>query len=273
MLYPESPIFIYEFEGELEGRLHNPPSAFLGLWNEEGFSYLFFASKEDVYVSELSRATGIRLGASHEMAYRDWQTGVPREGISLGGVLIVRPDNPNPPADALLLDPSVVFGDGDHPTTKACLEYFRAINGEVHIDTVLDLGTGTGILGLVAARLGVRRVLAVDRNILAVQTAKENVKRNRLDDVITVFLGEARHYVHEPFDLVFANLPFSILRDILTARGLVPQRRWIVSGVDERQARVLQDILLEAGYAIVKERFDRPWATFVAVLSPLGYRT
>ncbi len=267
MLVPESPLFIYEFQGDLAGRLHNPPSTFLGLWNEEGFSYLFFAGKEDEYVVEQSRITGIQLATRHEMTYRDWQTGVPSSGICLGGVTIVRADHPNPPPDALLLDPSVVFGDGDHPTTKACMEYFQAIHAREHVHAVLDLGTGTGILGLAAARLGVSRVVAVDRNILAAQTAQHNVLINGLQPVMQVFLGEARHYTGLSFDVVFANLPFSVLRDLLTARGLAPQRRWIISGIDEPQARVLQDILGEMDYAITDERFDRPWVTFVAAFS------
>lgn len=267
MLSPESPIFIYEFQGDLAGRLQNPPNTFLGLWNEEGFSYLFFSGNEDAYVATLSQVTQVRLGACHDMAYRDWQTGIPPEGISLGGVMIMRPDHPNPPQNSLLLDPSVVFGDGDHPTTKACLAYFQELHALDHINTVLDLGTGTGILGLVAARSGVNLVIAVDRNILAVQTAEENVRRNRLGSVMKVFLGEARHYVSVQFDLVFANLPFTVLRDLFTFRTLAKQRRWIVSGIDEAQAQVLQDLLRDIGYNIVHKRLDHPWATFVAALS------
>jgi ribosomal protein L11 methyltransferase len=267
MLCPDSPLFLYDFEGDLVGRLSNPPVTFLGLWNEEGFSYLFFAAKEDEYVAELSRITGIRLATRHEMTYRDWQTGVPTSGVCLGGVMIVRADHPNPPADAILLDPSVVFGDGDHPTTKACLEYFQAIQAKERVDDVLDLGTGTGILGLAAARLGASRVVAVDRNILAAQTAQRNVLINGLHTVMHVFVGEARHYINASFDLVFANLPFSVLRDVLIARSLAPQRRWIISGIDEPQARVLQELLREMDYAITDERFDRPWVTFVAALS------
>lgn len=266
MLCPESPLFIYEFEGDLTGCLHNPPCSFLGLWNEEGFSYLFFSSREDEYVTERSRSTGIPLGTCHEMAYKDWQTGVPSDGIRSGDLMIVRADYPGPPPDAILLDPSVVFGDGDHPTTKACLDCFQTIRPTERLDAVLDLGTGTGILALAAARLGVGHVVAVDRNILAVQTARVNVQRNQLDGVIQVFLGEARHYADKAFDLVFANLPFGVLRDLLTARGLAAHRRWIISGIDQPQAQVLQDILREKGYVIVNQRFDRPWVTFVAVL-------
>ncbi|MGB9616213.1 MAG: 50S ribosomal protein L11 methyltransferase [Desulfomonilaceae bacterium] len=268
MLCPDSPLFIYEFEGELAGRLSNPPSTFLGLWNEEGFSYLFFAGKEDEYAAEQSRITGVPLATRHEMTYRDWQTGIPTAGICLGGVMIVRADHPNPPRDAILLDPSVVFGDGDHPTTRACLEYFHEIHATERVVDVLDLGTGTGILGLAAARLGASRVVAVDRNILAAQTAQRNVVINGLQRVMRVFLGEARHYISASFDVVFANLPFSVLRDLFIARGLARQRRWIISGIDEPQARVLQGILREMDYVITDERLDRPWVTFVAAISP-----
>lgn len=266
MLHRDSPLFIYEVKGELPDQWDNAPGSFIGLWNEEGFSYLFFSRAEDDYVNDLVLAGGIALGSQHEMKYGDWQTGLPDDGIEAAGVHIVPPDHPDPRPPSVILDASVVFGDGCHPTTIACLQFFEEMNASGRICSVLDLGTGTGILGLVAARTGVPKVVAVDKNILAVQTARENVVRNDLEGNMTVFLGEARHFITAPYDLVFANLPFQALRDVLIMRDLARHDRWIISGIDQAQARVLQDVLVENGYCIGAERHDPPWTTFMAQL-------
>jgi ribosomal protein L11 methyltransferase len=266
MLRPDSPLYIYEVKGELSYHRGNTPDSFIGLWNEEGFSYLFFSRAEDEYVNAECRTKGILLGSRHEMSYGDWQTGLPDEGIQAAGIHIVRPDHPNPSSRSIVLDTSVVFGDGCHPTTLACLELFERIVSSGTLESVLDLGTGTGILGLVAARSGVAEVVAVDRNILAAQTAQENVVRNGLENTMGVSLGEARHFIEMRRDLVFANLPFQVLRDVLTMRDVARHDRWIISGIDAPQAKFLQELLVESGYRIVDERQDPPWTTFLAEL-------
>jgi len=266
MLHRDSPLFIYEVTGEIPDQWDESPDSFIGLWNEEGFSYLFFSTPADDYVNQLVLARGLAFVSRHEMKYGDWQTGLPDEGIEAAGVHIVPPDYPDPRPPAIVLDASVVFGDGCHPTTIACLRFFEEIKASGRIYSVLDLGTGTGILGLVAARAGVHSVVAVDKNILAAQTARKNVRQNGLEENMTVFLGEARHFIAAPYDLVFANLPFQVLRDVLIMRDLARHDRWIVSGIDMAQARVLQDILVENGYCIGAERHDPPWTTFLARL-------
>jgi len=264
VISPDAQLYIYELHGPVGNLLPSTPASFLGLWNEEDFSYLFFVEPADEYVRDVVHQTGYVLGSRHEMAYRDWQEGLPPSGVTLAGVTFIPGDYPSAPARAVLLDPSVVFGDGNHPTTRACLEIMRELVDERGIRSMLDLGTGTGILALAGAAMGIQRVVAVDRNELAFQTACENVTRNGLSEIIKVHLGEARFFLDRTFDLVVANLPFQVLRDLLVLSGVDAQAAWIVSGVNEKQAETLQDLLREQHYVMLEERKDSPWMTFAA---------
>lgn len=255
-------LYIYEIRGDPGDQLSDPPASFIGLWNEEGFSYLFFTKPEDEYVNNRVCTRGLALGSRHEVQYRDWQTGLPPHGITVAGLCFVTPDHPSSPPGALLLDPSVVFGDGSHPTTNCCLRYMEEIIRDELITSVLDLGTGSGILALAAARMGVKRVLAIDRNRLAVRTAIENVKVNSLDKMIRVQEGEVRLFIDQPFDLVTANLPFHVLRELIPLKAAALHRFWIVSGINEQQGETLKELFSEQGYETCRHSADPPWVTF-----------
>jgi ribosomal protein L11 methyltransferase len=265
MIPPDTMLYIYEIRGEMADiSVPVPPSSFIGIWNEEDFSYLFFTASADDYIT--ASVCGDSLAGSwsrHEMRYRDWQTGLPADGLSLAGFRFVAADDPSPEPGSILLDPSVVFGDGSHPTTCSCLRFMAEIIQSNTIHSMLDLGTGTGILALAAAKLGVSRIIAVDRNRLAAETARTNVRVNDLGSVIRVEECEARLHIDKPFDLVLANLPFHVLRDLVTLRGANLHRYWIVSGIDRNQAGVLKELLSEQGYSMRSESIDEPWVTFV----------
>jgi ribosomal protein L11 methyltransferase len=270
MISPDALLYIYEIRGEMKDDLLAAPASYVGRWNEEEFSYLFFTAPEDDHVNSLMSAGGGVLSSRHEMRYRDWQTGVPAGGLAVGGFVFVSADHPAPPPGSLLLDPSVVFGDGSHPTTISCLRFMEKILRTDPITSMLDLGTGSGILALAAAAGGVDRVLAVDKNHLAALTAKGNVTTNSLLPKIKVVEGEARFFVDEAFDLVTANLPFSVLRDLIPLRGIPLHKNWIVSGIDSRQGEVLIELFSDQGFELVDHQADPPWVTFVVVNRCLG---
>ncbi len=265
MISPEAMLHIYEIPGEMgELCISDPPLSFIGIWNEEDFSYLFFTQSEDDYIKTLVRANSLANSWSrHEMRYRDWQTGLPAGGLSLAGFRFVGTDDASPEPGSILLDPSVVFGDGSHPTTCACLRFMTEITQSHDIHSMLDLGTGTGILALAAATLGISRIVAVDRNRLAAETARTNVRFNNLESIIQVEECEARLHIDRAYDLVLANLPFQVLRDLVTLTGANLHQHWIVSGIDRNQADVLKDLLLEQGYSMGNESIDAPWVTFI----------
>lgn len=265
MIPPDTLLYIYEIRGDAHHDSHSPPPSYIGLWNEDDFVYLFFTKEEDEFVHDVMCHGRCDAISRHEMRYEDWQTGLPASGITLAGIHFVRQDHPAPPPGAVVLDPSVVFGDGNHPTTLGCLAYMRDLVGSHKIETMLDLGTGTGILALAGATMGIERIVAVDKNLLAVSTARENVEANALSSIISVREGEARLYIDKPFDLVAANLPFHVLRDLVPLKEVTFHRYWIVSGINEQQAGLLQGLFLDQGYRLVDKRTDAPWVTFLVV--------
>ncbi len=120
------------------------------------------------------------------------------------GAFLVRPTWSNAVADdaiTIALDPGMAFGTGLHPTTQQCLEALGALRLEGA--RVLDVGTGSGILAIAAAKSGAREVVAVDTDPLAVRAAGENAERNGV--AVTVLAGSAS-MAEGTFDVVLANL-------------------------------------------------------------------
>lgn len=161
------------------------------------------------------------------------------EPIRIGKNIWVVPswhDAPEPNALILELDPGLAFGTGSHPTTKLCMEWL-----EVNIrasQSVLDYGCGSGILAMLAKKVGAQRVDGVDIDPQAIISARENTERNHCD--VTFFLPEdfasARPEVR--YDVVVANIlsgPLKVMAPMLTGR--VADGGWLVlSGVLARQA-------------------------------------
>jgi ribosomal protein L11 methyltransferase len=184
MISPDTLLYIYEIRGDMGTDLPTPPASFIGLWNEEEFLYLFFTRPKDIYVQQISSGCESVPVSLNVISYRDWQDGLPHAGLTVGGLHFVPDDHPAPPQGSVLLDPSVVFGDGAHPTTLSCLREMQRIVRGCTIASLLDLGTGSGILALAAAATGIRHVVAVDRNRLAVCTTQRNVSLNTLSRAV-----------------------------------------------------------------------------------------
>ncbi len=167
--------------------------------------------------------------------------------IRVGQHLLIKPAwaNAEIGSDDIVIemDPGMAFGTGTHPTTQLCLqacEWFAKPG-----TCMVDLGTGSGILAIAAAKLGCYRVLALDTDEMAVQVAQENVERNGVSDRVIVLHGSldslrttARH-----FDFAMANLTAKIILE-LAPQGLQhviwPYGKFIFSGIiDEQAAEVI----------------------------------
>lgn len=160
-----------------------------------------------------------------ELRDEDWSEGWKAHFKTLRvGNLLVHPAWRTPrlrPGDVeVVLDPGMAFGTGDHPTTRACLRgVVRLLRPGMR---VFDLGTGSAILAIAAAKLGARAVLGVDIDELAVQAARDNVAVNGVADTVAIELGGADHpsvAAFGPADLVLANLN-SALHERLAAQIL-----------------------------------------------------
>ncbi len=264
MISPDTLLYIYEIPGAGEPSFPRPPDSFIGLWNEDEFAYLFFTASQDGYVQSCVQEGGLPQWSRHEVLYGDWQQLMPEGGIELGGLKFMSPDDATFGDDALLLDPSVVFGSGLHPTSATCVEFMSDLIGAGRIFRALDLGSGTGILSLAGAALGLRKIVAIDKNRLAFRVTQENVRLNGFESIIEVHHGEARTCIDKPADLVMANLPFSVLRDLVVLKDAALHEYWVVSGINREQADTLGELFSDNGYRVTRDRVTDPWVTFVA---------
>lgn len=133
----------------------------------------------------------------------------------------------------LELDPGMAFGTGTHHTTAMCLRLLEALvkpNQEI-----FDIGTGSGVLSIAAAKLGAAKILAVDYDELAVRIAKENIAANHAEDVITTRQGDLFKGIEGQADLVIANIIADIIIGLLpdAPSHLKQDGRMIASGIIE----------------------------------------
>lgn len=262
---PYDELFIYYLKGCLRPENEVFGEAFIGNWEEDGFAFLFFSRPAaDAIARLLRRQPGLALIDSYQMAYADWQGA---HDIALQTErLQVHPPWQAPPADdrrGIVLDPGVVFGTGTHPTTRDCLHALERLYSREAPADVLDLGTGTGLLALAAARLGARRTLAVDLNPLCARTAARNVRLNGLAERVLVVRGRAEAFVDLPADLLVANIHFDVMRRLLGSQGFYRKRWFVLSGLLRSEARWALAQLAARPVEIIEEwHHEGVWSTF-----------
>jgi len=164
------------------------------------------------------------------------------------------------------LDPGMAFGTGTHPTTVMCLQGLEKVVKEG--DTVIDIGTGSGVLSIGAALLGAKNVHALDLDEVAVRSAQENIVLNKVDDKVSVFHGNLLDTVKEPADVVVANIlaeiimsftddAFSIVKPggLYVTSGIIGAKRDDVKATLEASGFVIEEVLLmEDWVAIIARR-------------------
>lgn len=196
-------------------------------------------------VAEAVAACGIDLGAAgyavRPVAEQDWVrlTQSQFDPIHIGKNIWVVPswhDAPDPDGLILELDPGLAFGTGSHPTTRLCMEWLEAHAPQDL--SVLDYGCGSGILAMVAAKLGARQVCGVDIDPQAIESARYNSERNRC--AINYYVPEEFANSPEPqsFDVVVANIlssPLKLMAPMLSSR-VAPGGMLVLSGILVRQA-------------------------------------
>jgi ribosomal protein L11 methyltransferase len=217
--------------------------------------------------------TGIRT-----VKEEDWANGWKQyfKPIRISERLVVKPSwehyEARPGEIVLELDPGMAFGTGTHATTSLCL---RALEKNVRPGmTVIDVGTGSGILSIAAVRLGAGRVLALDLDPVAVKSATENVALGGLSDRIDVLESDLLQAVRDgrakgvlPADLVVANLLAEIVLTFVpdVYRSLAPGGIYITSGIIARKADDVRQALEAAGFGIAAVDTEDDWVAITAV--------
>jgi len=182
--------------------------------------------------------------------------------VRIGRRFLIKPswEEAASPADLLVveIDPGMAFGTGTHPTTSLCLE---AIEEHVAQDQlVFDIGTGSGILAVAAAKMGAV-VQAGDIDTLAVRIAKENVILNEVTDRVTVQAGNLGEVFTGQADVVIANIIADVIIDLLPQLpGLMKKDGlFLASGIIDTRAEEVAGKMEEAGLQCVGRLEDAGW--------------
>ena len=264
---PYDDLYIYQLGGRLRSQKEIPQKRFIGNWEEEEFSFLFFSKPAQKEIRKLIRSQPqLTYIDSYHLSYEQWQ-GNGLTPFDRGCFRIVPPWQGDASAAqailTIILDPGIVFGTGTHPTTRDCLEAVELACRDKLPDRVLDLGTGTGLLALAAARLGCEFTLAVDLNLLAAQTAYKNVRLNRLEKQVAVIQGLAEDFIDRPADLLIANIHYGVMQKLIAAKGFITKKRFVLSGLLRSEAKQVKVELERLSATVLKSwTHEGIWHTF-----------
>jgi len=194
--------------------------------------------------------------------------------LRVGRRVVIRPTwrehQPQPTDVVISLDPGMAFGTGLHPTTRLCLAALEewADEGVVEDGNVLDVGCGSGILGICACLLGARSVVALDTDPVAVQATLDNARRNALAGRLTAQRGSLPLGQLVQFDLVMANLVAGVLIGLAAELHRVMGAtggRLLASGIFvDREDDVRREFEL-AGMRIIGQWKEGDWLALGAV--------
>jgi ribosomal protein L11 methyltransferase len=244
--------------------------------------------KESVFqLSEFGIDTGNPTFGLKEVDDEDWANAWKQyfKPIRISERLTIKPTwedyTPSPEELIIELDPGMAFGTGTHATTSLCLQALESVIKEG--DDVIDVGTGSGILAIAAAKLGARHVLALDLDQVAVESAIENTDLNGLNQLITIKKSDLLQVLREsddseandssialgvrlPVQVVVANILAEIILlfvqevyDVLEAGGA-----YVVSGVISSKGELVEQGLTAVGFTVVERYEDQAWVAIIA---------
>jgi ribosomal protein L11 methyltransferase len=205
-----------------------------------------------------------------EIPHEDWTQAWKKHirPLEIGPALLVKPSwserKPRPGQAIIVLDPGLSFGTGDHPTTGFCLRQVVACRQPGRHQALLDLGTGTGILAIAAAKLGYQPVCALDFDPKAVEVARENAQQNEVARKIQIRQQDITRLPQQSsvkFEVVCANLE----RDLLISEApriiarLQTRGTLLLAGILTRQFRQVQEAYESLGLSLVAHETKKEW--------------
>lgn len=165
----------------------------------------------------------------------------------------------------LLLDPGMAFGTGTHATTSLCLRLIETYLQKG--STLLDIGTGSGILVVAAAKLGAKEAIGIDNDPVAVTVARENLLRNGLDEAcFRVKVGNLAEEIESRFDLVVANILSEVILVLLddVPSVLKPGGIFICSGIIEKNRDIVIDKMKQIGFEPLLCQTEEGWVAIAS---------
>ena len=191
----------------------------------------------------------------------EWKKGVGAH--ELGALAIVPPwlADGRDPARTIVIEPEMAFGTGEHQTTRGVVRLLPALLRAG--DRVADLGAGSAVLSIAAAKLGAAQVVAIELDHDSIANANENVARNGVSDQVTVLEGDAGVLLPlvAPVRVVLANILSSVLLELLPRIGdaLTSDCEAILSGILVEERPMMLEALAAADWRVVAEDIEGTW--------------
>ena len=158
------------------------------------------------------------------------------------------------------LAPGAAFGTGTHATTSMCIKELETLVKPD--DVVFDIGTGSGILSIISAKLGARDIQAVDYDDSVLKIVEENLEQNHVENIVSVAQSDLMQNVHGKANLVIANIIADIIIRLFPQldEHLEPNGTLLTSGIIEDRIDDVINAGQENGFAVVKRKENKGWA-------------
>jgi ribosomal protein L11 methyltransferase len=238
------------------------------------------AARVDAYLAALD-ALGFRGGRPSRVtpvADEDWAAAWRAHfaPFPLGRRFVIAPSWESPAADGreiLTIEPGRAFGTGQHGSTAGCLLLLEALAAGNAAPRALDLGTGSGILAIAAARLGVGEVHAIDSDPDAIASATANVARNHLEGRVRCAVADAAAVDAPPFPLVLANLLAAAHRSLVARYTslVTPGGVLVLGGLLDGEAGEAAALMAAHGFTQLDARSVEGWTSLACRHAPLRH--
>ena len=188
--------------------------------------------------------------------------------FKIGKNIVIKPTWENYEAEVnyllIEIDPGMAFGTGGHETTSMCisaLEKYLSLGMEVY-----DIGCGSGILSIVSAKLGAKKVTAIDLDEMSIKATKDNLALNQVEDIVSVEKGNLLDKLEGKVDLVVANIVAEVIVELVKNldKYIKPNGIFITSGIIEEKIPMVEEILLDNNFTILEIESLNDWSLIVA---------
>jgi ribosomal protein L11 methyltransferase len=229
-------LYVYNFDRTDLGQIDDPD--LIGTWIEDETAILFFHKEKKTLIEEIKKRNNAKILYEANLNYQDWEAGLEISTFSVPPLVVVplwetEKLQLQEGEIAVHLDPSVIFGSGFHPTTRLCLQVISDIvtSDAGTVKSMVDLGTGTGLLSIGAAKLGVKEIRCYDNNPFACAVANKNVRLNDCDKQIQVKEADLRTKLPDTeADLLVANLYKGLLLEFFANPDFWKAKYYLISG-------------------------------------------
>lgn len=205
-----------------------------------------------------------------EIDERDWSEAWKKyyKPVEIGNRIVIKPtwEEYDLRDDQVMveIDPGMAFGTGTHETTSMCAEILEEyINRQ---DIVYDIGVGSGILSIIAAKLGAKKVVGVDIDELCIKVSNENIVLNKVEDIVRVEKGDLLEVIDGEADLIVSNILAEVIVEMIpeVQHNLKKGGILITSGIIEDKAMLVEESLLDNGFEILDIKRKGEWVAIVS---------